>query len=286
MPRYMGNAGHLMQHWTLCELLDIASKKQTPGLSFIDAHAMAPLADERRHANAIFDSARVCPPDERSVYQRAWHYLAPISGYPSSAAFVNQVWQGDFSMLLCETEPATIAALNAWLPAIGGQQRCYNPEVFPGDWRDRFAAGLPNPAAPIAELPEGSLTLVSFDPYMYNSRRMFNDPQPRNNGNLYPDDLAAALGSINMIEGGILIQLSTYDVNDDNPQGVVISSVNSIIVAAGFTLCAVVWLNKSMMSLVYARNVPWRNVPWMVELADLPQRFINWIAPLRRRRRQ
>ena len=41
-----GNVGNLMQHWTLCQLLVIAGKQDTPGLSFIDAHAMAPLASE------------------------------------------------------------------------------------------------------------------------------------------------------------------------------------------------------------------------------------------------
>lgn len=45
MGTYKGNAGNLMQHWTLCELLVIAGK-HTSELSFIDAHAMAPLARE------------------------------------------------------------------------------------------------------------------------------------------------------------------------------------------------------------------------------------------------
>ena len=47
-----------------------------------------------------------------------------------------------------------------------------------------------------------------------------------------------------------------------------ISSVNSILAASAFTLSAVVWVNKKMMSLVYARNVS-----WSAELADLPDHF-------------
>ena len=43
MSTYMGNAGHLMQHWTLCKVLSIANNHVT-GLNYIDAHAMAPWA--------------------------------------------------------------------------------------------------------------------------------------------------------------------------------------------------------------------------------------------------
>ena len=42
MGTYKGTSGNLMQHWTLCELMGIADE-YVPGLSFIDAHAMAPV---------------------------------------------------------------------------------------------------------------------------------------------------------------------------------------------------------------------------------------------------
>ena len=78
MGTYKGNAGHLMQHWTLCELLDIAGKNDTPSLNYIDAHAMAPLA-RRRDPNPgssglVFDGVRRNLPG-KSVYQQAWHNL-------------------------------------------------------------------------------------------------------------------------------------------------------------------------------------------------------------------
>ncbi len=50
MGTYKSNAGNLMQHWTLCELLVIAGK-HTSELSFIDAQAMAPLARESETGN-------------------------------------------------------------------------------------------------------------------------------------------------------------------------------------------------------------------------------------------
>lgn len=64
MATYKGNAGHLMQHWTLCELVDIACKHGVPGLSFVDAHAMAPIAQQRERRGAGFDLARNASPGQ------------------------------------------------------------------------------------------------------------------------------------------------------------------------------------------------------------------------------
>ncbi len=58
MPTYKGNVGNLMQHWTLCELLDIANQHyEIPGLNFIDAHAMAPRATENKGKDPKFTRA-------------------------------------------------------------------------------------------------------------------------------------------------------------------------------------------------------------------------------------
>ena len=73
------------------------------------------------------------------------------------------------------------------------------------------------------------------------------------------------------LEGEVLIQLSTYDANDNNPQKDVIASLNSILEPAAFNLCAVVRVNKKMMSSVYTRDVS-----WSAELADLCDRFDTW----------
>ena len=115
MGTYKGNVGHLMQHWTLCELVDFADQENAPGLSFIDAHAMAPMANRHISADARFDRARDSLPSQESPYERAWNQLAPREAYPNSAAFVKRVWTREFSMLLCETEPETIAELYTWL---------------------------------------------------------------------------------------------------------------------------------------------------------------------------
>ena len=73
------------------------------------------------------------------------------------------------------------------------------------------------------------------------------------------------------LKGGILIQLSTYNIELlQLSKEAVIPSLNAILAAGDFTRCAVVKVHGHMMSLVYARNVS-----WSAELADLPNRFTD-----------
>ena len=106
MPTYMGNVGHLMQHWTLCKIVQIAGEKGEPGLSFIDAHTMAPWATRRRYNNRVFNRVRDerLAPNSETAYERAWHELlqehGEEEGYPNSAAFVAKIWEGKFSLAM------------------------------------------------------------------------------------------------------------------------------------------------------------------------------------------
>ena len=276
MCAYAGNVGHLMQHWTLCELLVIAGK-HTTGLNFIDAHAMAPLATKRKHpTDAKFDRAQARLPNQPgSDYERAWHRLVPNGGgYPNSAAFVNAVWEHKFSLLLCEIDDATCNALEPWLQSVAKMENCRAAKPFRGDWRNRFAEGLPSPTE--AGLADGALTLVTFDPNMC-SRHRSNGRRSnrRSKKNLYPEDLELAMRATGNLEGGVLIQLSTYTANGGNAQGDVIQSLREILESKqnAFKLTAQVRVNGHMMSLVYARNVSWD-----AELTDLPGRFTEWLA--------
>ncbi len=75
MGSYMGNVGHLMQHWTLCELLTVASDNVS-GLNYIDAHAMAPWATLRAKptkSSSEFNRVRDGLLSDGSAYERAWH---------------------------------------------------------------------------------------------------------------------------------------------------------------------------------------------------------------------
>ena len=269
MSKYKGNVGNLMQHWTLCEALNIAQGSGVTSLNYIDAHAMAPLADACANPAFEFLSVQRRLPGQGSVYEEAWLRLTRRDRvYPNSAAFVTALWQGPFSLSLCESDDATARELAGWRfgPALRGESRV--GRVHPGDWRERFAKGIPAPCQ--VELPDDALTLVSFDPDMYD-RRWLN---VRNTRHLYPDDLELARRALDGFDGGVLIQLSTYAANKkENPQGAVLSSVNEILARGGFSLAAAVWANEKMMSLVYARNVA-----WSAELADLPGRFDEWLG--------
>ena len=278
MPTYKGNVGNLMQHWTLCELVRIAGKRGIPGLNFIDAHAMAPLAREKDHGRTIaqFNRAEACVQNPHephhqwsSKYEWAWHHLAPIAGYPNSAAFVEKVWESRFSLLLCEVDWPTIAELAPWRHRVGNLERCTNAELFTGDWRDRFAQGLPNPAN--VGLDPDSLTLVSFDPNMYYPL----DPRNANPRNLYPNDLQTTLNALRNVEGVVIMLLSTYDKGRRNEaaQAVVIPNVDEILTPACFHQAAVVIANQQMMSLVYVRGL---DEEWFEKLQGLPDRFNDW----------
>ena len=211
---------------------------------------MAPIALCRKHRCRTFDSVR---DGERqaSTYERAWHRLASRGqGYPNSAAFVQDVWKGPVSMFLCEIDRSTAAELRTWAQDRNGIR------VAEGDWRKAFDKGLPN--AP--------LTLLSFDPYRYSCERGMTKP-----GHLYASDLERLHRALDAVRGGVLVQLSTYAADGNNPQGAVISSVDETL-APGFRQAAVVRVSGTMMSLVYGRGIT-----WLSELEGIPRRFTDWL---------
>jgi hypothetical protein len=271
MGTYKGNVGNLMQHWTLCEILNIATAKKITGLNYIDAHAMAPLATVRTTQDLGFDDVRDGLPGQESVYEWAWDNLVRVrhEGYPSSAAFLQEVWgnlwRNYYRLLLSETRLRTADEIRAWLFAIRRLPGCMEPDLFQGDWRIKFEEGLPSPFD--LGLPDNSLTLVSFDPYSFRIEPL-QPPGP--DGMLYPGDLELTLQALQVIEGGVLIQLSTYS-SQENPQNEVRELVNLILDNGGFMLAAEVVENVNMMSLVYVRNVNWAN-----ELEILPDRYLRW----------
>ncbi len=270
-PTYKGNAGHLMQHWTLCEMLEVAARKGVTSLNYIDAYAMAPLATERQDKkDAHFNDVKNCwPKCGETAYDLAWHQLAPyeVEGYPNSAAFVKQVWKGNFSMSLCEIDEPTIDEIKPWLQCVDKLARCKRAKLFCGDWRHRFKCALRRPTD--VGLEGGALTLVLFDPYICSSHK---NATKKDSGNIYIEDIEKVMRDMPALDGGILIQLSTYSAMN-NPHEAVILSTHQVLAENGFRLLAVVRLNGHMMSMVYGRKVS----SWAAELADLGDRFDKWI---------
>lgn len=234
----------------------------------------------RRRRDDQFDSVRERLPGQQSPYEWAWHHLAPSVGYPNSAVFAEKVWQRDFALLLCEIDWPTIAELGQWCDSVRRLDRCKTAELFPGDWRNRFAKGLPSSTE--VGLLDGSLTLVSFDPDWCDSTRQFADGQGVNGRRVYPDDFCRTLAALKDVKGPFIIQLSTYNSSSGGNRRIqnrpthedVAQSVNGILHNHGFERCVEVRLDDKMMSLVCVRNIP---RPWVDELADLPRRFRKWL---------
>ena len=282
MATYKGNIGHLMQHWTLCEILRIAAKNNVPGLSFVDAHAMAPWATERDGRNQEFNRVRDNLPRGDSAYELAWQGLVPeqerTHGYPNSAAFVyfllEDLWNANYSMLLCEKECRSADEIRGWLFAIRKSPNCHQAKLYHGDWRDRFRRGL----TPPSELgqPDNSLTLVSFDPYSY---KIAPPPPEHDDGWLYDADLNLVCESLEYFGGPTIIELSTYGGSKATPHDQVTQAVNAILQngqgggQGNFEMIAQVKEGDRMMSLIYTRNVDWGN-----QLTDLPTAYRRWRA--------
>ena len=241
-----------MQHWTLCETLSVV-QRHVSCLSYVDAHAMAPVARCRDAENKVFDRVRDSE-RPRSTYEHVWRRLAAgRQGYPNSAAFVWNLWDGRVTMLLCEIDSSTAVEVSAWALERAGVA------VVEGDWRTRFELGL----------PDAPMTLLSFDPYMYDRRRHVTDP---GKGNLYPPDLELTVDALDAVRGGVVVQLSTYGTQAGDSQDAAIASVNAILEQGRLRPAAVVRANRKMMALVYARGID-----WFEELADMPQRFGRWL---------
>ena len=265
MPTYRGNIGNLLQHWVLCELVHRCNQ-HWHHLRLVDAYSMAPCATDRpkQHwSSQLFDYARDRATPE-SLYERTWSALmASTSGYPNSAAFVTALWSGDYSLLLCEWDGTTVEALQEWARRQEAVASCAGVEIAPGDWRGRFERDVSD---------SEDLTVLSFDPDMFN-RHGSNDGRK-----MTPSDLELVASIVKAIPGAVVVQLSTYDVNDDNGQADVEPAIISGLRGGGLELFALVRTDRQMMSLVFGRSCTRECVD---EVAKLPGLFESWLLRLK-----
>lgn len=208
-----------------------------------------------------------------SKYEWAWHHLAPSVGYPNSAVFVEKIWSRKFSLSLCEVDWATLGELVAWCDRVRSLERCKNAQFFPGDWRDTFAQGLPT--LKDVDLPDGSLTLVSFDPDLISCHNRPGQLDRGQSRTVYPEDLQEVRNRLVNFDGGVLIYLPTYS-SQNNPQPDVLRVADEVLTQDpdGFTRKAKVRVNGHVMSLVYTRSL---NCDWTKQLQDLSECFQSWL---------
>ena len=249
MTSFRGNLGNLLQHWTWVELLTYLGTPHVVAgatLSLIDAHSMAPSATPSIAHDADFSHAIEAVRHSRALesrYLMAWRNLTATepTNYPSTAAFTEQLWDGPLNFLLCESNPETVASIQSWLDTDPGGGHIQHRDVAFGDWRTRFGHGL---------IEAGDLSLLSFDPYMFNR----HGPTPKR-GNMWPDDLDIVINSISNFLGPTLIQLSTYTANNNNSQGKVRPIWDARFAASGFDVLASIRPNGNMMTAVFGRNL-------------------------------
>ena len=255
MASFKGNDGNLMQHWVLCELL-AAARSYTTRMTFIDAHAMAPVANQRTGHPSKFDTVFEHLPGQGSYYEQAWQALSPERGaYPNSANFVTHIWgpPGVSSMLLCERDQQTVSSLESW----ADENNDVEIKIAFGDWRCRFEHTLPK---------QDGLVFISFDPNKFDKHHHKEKP-----GNMYPADLDRVVEATRSYPENVLLQLSTYSTNDGNGQSQVAECIRSRLEPNGFEEVAIVKPNGKMMSLLYQRRVSFSK-----ELTSLPCRFQKW----------
>ena len=265
MPSYRGNIGNLLQHWVLCELLECC-KGDWATLRFVDAYSMAPLATERSKphwSSELFDHAR-----DRvkrvSMFERTWSGLDRNAlGYPNSAAFVAAAWHGQYSMVLCERDDATVGELQCWKVDREREPRCGGIEVAPGDWRQRFETAVTAASDPL---------FLSFDPDMFSCRDSSDDGRKMTGSDL------ALVGRAVPTTGSVVMQLSTYSVNGGNTQSKVQAAVKSSLDDIGLELLAVVKTDDQMMSMVLGRSCADAIVQ---NISAMPERFESWLHQLK-----
>ena len=165
MPTCRGNRGNLLQHWVLCELVQILNKNlpDNSHLLYIDAHPMAPFApmiEKADQTRGHFLHVRNMLPGQFSTYETSWYELTRQNPdtYPSPLMFVNHLWKGRLSVCLSESDSTTHEQITAWFEDPERTNRFENKQVFLGDWRNCLTS-FHSDIAP-------DEVLVSLDPNM------------------------------------------------------------------------------------------------------------------------
>ena len=245
LPPCAGNVGNLMQHTATCAIIEALSAHYHR-LEYVDMHAMAPLAPirgmDKRFAAARARLPHLDHDPGATPYERAWRDLAGADHvYPSSSTFVRRLWPGPVRMLLCEVNPATADAIEAWLHANGSP----DDRLLRHDWRCLRSA----------DLGACDVRLVQLDPYRVDVLRGFVDDGPRPEGirPMRPTDFPL-LGRI-LLERSepVVLQISSYG-RMDVPEKRLDVVLDAALSKAGFSHAATLRASSRMKSWIYERG--------------------------------
>lgn len=268
-----GNAGNLMQHWVLAESLSELQRHLPTNahLIFVASHSMAPWSVPRElpHPNAgetrpQFDRARLGLGAPVSCYEEAWSALSCRAGlpYPSSALFAREVWSGPLAVTLCEANDDTADEIAGWLSLPETQARILG-ELCRGDWRARFEQGIDATGA--------NAIFIEMDPMRFE-----HNPQPIGRADravLFAEDLELVVEAVQGIEQPVVVQISSFSANNNNPHHLTEPVIVEALARGGFVRMGRAEANGNMMSLVFGRNVGL----WDGDAQPLAFRFSEWL---------
>src|SRR5208283_1480669 len=164
MPTCRGNRGNLMQHWVLCELIEVMKRNfaENSHLLYVDAYPMAPFARLRGVPDPAFRDVRRRLPG-RSTYESAWYDLTREhpEKYPSSLVFIGHLWRGRLSVCLSEKDKKTFNEIDRWINAPERATRFeHSPQIYRGDWRRNLTT--------CSIATDADAVFMSFDPNKYD----------------------------------------------------------------------------------------------------------------------
>jgi hypothetical protein len=115
------------------------------------------------------------------------------------------------------------------------------------------------------------LLFLSFDPFMFDRHGSGRNPR-----NMDLTDLDQVVEPCGNVDAALVLQLSTYSANNNNPQSAVREVVVNRLRGGGLQEVAVVRADGNMMSLVFVRSLD-----AVTGLDSLPARFDAWLQAVK-----
>ena len=168
-------------------------------------------------------------------------------------------------MLLCEYEPSVAKEIRSWLSSQEVEGRLVQKALHEGDWR----TGLVQNAVAGFEC---DVVVAELDPMQFE-HHLPEECKRDNTALLYPEDLELVVTAFARSNGPVVLQVSSYDVNNNNSHSITEPMITRLLAAGGFQLAARVKDDDLMFSHVYCRNVALWQTP-----DALNRRYVNWLS--------
>jgi hypothetical protein len=284
-----GNRGNLMQHWTLAEVIAAISDKDCK-LHFITTHSMAPWSTPEKKSESlrcrqIFRAAcrRLKAHAVSSPYEIAWKALSNEAGvpYPSSAVFMTKLWESKPILIsLCEYDARNFEEIEGWLSDDLLSKFFLHRVSFQGDFRH----SLQNPTL-WQNGADSDCIYIEMDPMKYDARRRLPNTWPktkkmpdgyRRNTDLqiiYPEDMEHILHNLPSSPKGVILQISSFDVNNGMTLDKQEASLRTILNPYDFELAGQARVKKQMATFVFTRNIK-------LNIDGIQGRFETWLSSI------